>query len=203
MDVADRRAVLRERLIEAAERTIAAHGLSALKARDLAEEAGCAIGSVYNVFPDLDALVLQVNLRTLALFEAAIAGAGPASPDATNDLVRLALAYLGFAQAHTRRWRALFQHRMPGAPVPDWYRTEQSRLFQYIEAPLAQLCPGLATAERATRARSLFSSTHGLVALGLDEKLMAVPPDTLAAEVELVVRALGRGLAATPPPAPR
>lgn len=203
MDVTDRRAALRERLIEAAEHTIASDGLPALKARDLAEAAGCAIGSVYNVFPDLDALVLQVNLRTLALFEAAIASAGPAPPGAADDLVRLALAYLAFAQAHTRRWRALFQHRMSGAPVPDWYRTEQSRLFRYIEAPLTQLCPGLTDAARATRARSLFSSTHGLVALGLDEKLMAMPPDVLAAEVELVVRALGRGLAATLPPAPR
>lgn len=201
-DPGERRELLRQRLIGAAERTIAMHGLPALKARDLAQEAGCAIGAIYNVFPDLDALVLQVNLRTLALFEDAITGAeGTGGP--ADDLVRLALAYLHFVRSHMLRWRALFQHRMSGGPVPDWYRAEQGRLFHYIEAPLAALCPGLSSAERATRARSLFSCTHGLVSLGLDEKLMALPPDTLAAEVETLVRALARGLASPPPPAPR
>ena len=203
MDADDRRKPLRDKLIAAAEAAMAEGGLPALRARDLAQQAGCAVGAIYNVFPDLDALILAVNLRTLGLFEAAIARSGgdadaqaaPVAEAAVNDLVRLALAYLAFAQSNGPRWRALFQHRMAGGPVPDWYRAEQGRLFRYIEAPLARLCPGLADAERALRARSLFSSTHGLVSLGLDEKLMSLPPATLAREVEAVVRAVGRGLA--------
>ena len=69
---ADRRERLRTALIDAAEATIAAEGLAALKARDLAKEVGCALGAIYTAFPDLDALILTVNLRTLALFERAI-----------------------------------------------------------------------------------------------------------------------------------
>ena len=205
MSLADRRTVLREALIEGAERIIATDGLPALRARDLAHEAGCAVGAIYNVFPDLDGLILEVNLRTLALFEAAIGRSGdgaPALPEgipgAVDELVRLALAYLHFAQAHALRWRALFQHRTAGGVVPDWYRAEQGRLFRYIEAPLARLSPGLSDAERALRARSLFSCTHGLVSLGLDERLMALRPDALAGELETVVRALGEGLASPP-----
>jgi AcrR family transcriptional regulator len=208
MDADARRSLLHEKLVEAAERTIAARGLPALKARDLAREAGCAVGAIYNVFPDLDGLILAVNMRTLALFEAAIAGSGEgAAPScgseadaAVNDLARLALAYLAFAQAHAPRWRALFQHRMASGQVPEWYRAEQGRLFRYIEVPLARLCPDLAGEERTLRARSLFSSTHGIVSLGLDEKLMALPPAALARELEAVVRALGRGLASGPGP---
>ncbi len=48
-------AALREALVSAAERTVAAQGLSGLRARDLAREAGCAVGAIYTVFPDLDA----------------------------------------------------------------------------------------------------------------------------------------------------
>ena len=202
-EASDRRSSLRETLVEAAERIIAEHGLSGLKARDLAREAGCAVGAIYTAFPDLDGLVLAVNLRTLALFEAAIARSGeeappvpPGVPGAVDELVRLALAYLAFAQAHALRWRALFRHRMAGGVVPDWYRAEQGRLFSYIEAPLARLCPGLPEDARSLRARSLFSCTHGLVSLGLDEKLMALPHPVLASELEAVVRALGAGLAA-------
>ena len=197
LDANGRRSLLRGRLVEAAEQVITEQGLPALKARDLAQTASCAIGAIYNVFPDLGTLVLAVNLRTLALFETVIAGSGEGSGagDAVADLVRLALAYLAFAEAHRLRWLALFQHRVEGGAVPDWYRTEQSRLFRYIEAPLARLCPGLDAAERAVRARSLFSCTHGLVSLGLDERLMPMPRALLAREIEQLVRAMGQGLA--------
>ena len=83
-----RRAALRAGLVAAAERRIAADGLGGLRARDLAAEAGCALGAIYTVFPDLDALILEVNLRTLGLFEAAL-GPEPAGfaaePPPTNS----------------------------------------------------------------------------------------------------------------------
>src|ERR1700737_1223693 len=68
----DHHAVLRERLIDAAERTIAANGLAGLRARDLAREAGCAVGTIYNVFEHLDELILCVGSRTLAMLDAAL-----------------------------------------------------------------------------------------------------------------------------------
>src|SRR5690242_17828165 len=60
-----RRAHLRDVLVGAAERTITQHGPGSLRARALAEEAGCAVGAIYNVVEDLDDLVLLVNARTL------------------------------------------------------------------------------------------------------------------------------------------
>ncbi|MFK4991194.1 TetR/AcrR family transcriptional regulator, partial [Klebsiella pneumoniae] len=41
-------------LIEIARRYIAIKGLRSLKVRDVAEAAGCSIGSVYNEFGDFD-----------------------------------------------------------------------------------------------------------------------------------------------------
>lgn len=202
----ERRERLRTALIDAAEATIAANGLSALKARDLAKEVGCAVGAIYTAFPDLDALVLMVNLRTLALFERAITAvhiapqpegaATPAERDAAVEtLIRLAVAYLHFAAGNRPRWRALFQHRVTTHALPDWYLVEQVRLFRYIEAPLRVLRPDLRDRERALLARSLFSATHGLVSLGLDEKLMVLSEPVLRGQIEIVVGALGRGLA--------
>src|SRR5436190_20648486 len=110
--LADRHAVLREQLIDAAERTIAGKGLAALQARDLAREAGCAVGTIYHVFEHLDELVLRVGSRTLVMLDAALGAVRAASSygsteRAMADLVRLALAYLEFAATHTVRWRAL------------------------------------------------------------------------------------------------
>lgn len=65
----ERREQLRRSLIEIAERRIAEKGYPALTARDVAGEAGCAVGAIYNIFPDMDALVAAVNSRTVARLE--------------------------------------------------------------------------------------------------------------------------------------
>ncbi|MGU3539215.1 TetR/AcrR family transcriptional regulator [Methylobacterium sp. A54F] len=197
-----RRTALRTLLVDAAERAIAAEGLAALRARDLARAAGCAVGAIYIAFPDLDALAYAVNLRTLALFEAALARDEPAPArhpaEAGTELVRLGLAYLDFARAEPLRWRALFQHRAAGgAAPPAAYVAEQARLFRRIEAPLRLLRPDLPPDALSLLARSLFSATHGIVSLGLDERLMALPPEVVRGQVETLVRAMAAGLAKT------
>ena len=55
-DTEKRRTELREKLIDIAERDIRDNGLSSLRARALAEEAGCAVGAIYNVFDDMTGL---------------------------------------------------------------------------------------------------------------------------------------------------
>jgi len=43
-------------------------------------------------------------------------------------------------------------------------------------------------------ARSLFSAVHGMVLLGLEQKLIAVPVDALRQEIATIVRAMIDGL---------
>src|SRR5215468_9435480 len=123
-----RRRKLRDALIAAAERTIEKEGLRGMKARDLAFKVGCAVGAIYNVFADLDDLIFAVNALTLEQLEKTLTVAGAKSDDPRADamktLTHLALAYTDYAAAHTRRWRALFDHRLPeGREVPTWYVT--------------------------------------------------------------------------------
>ena len=190
-----RRRDLREALLAAAERRIAESGLADLKARELAQEAGCALGALYTVFEDLDALILAVNGRTLDALEAAVERAADPGRDPVEQVAALAEAYLDYAAAHRQRWAALFKHRMTGGRLPpDWYNERQARLFRHVEAPLDTLRPGLATEERARLARSLFSAVQGIIALGLDEKLVPMPEAVLRAHLRLLSRALARGL---------
>src|SRR5215813_2002287 len=72
---AERHEQLRESLLAAVERTVAAEGYQALRARSLAQEVGCAVGAIYNVFPDLDALVLAAKGRTLDTLDGELAAA--------------------------------------------------------------------------------------------------------------------------------
>jgi AcrR family transcriptional regulator len=198
---ADRHAALRTRLIDAAECTIAANGLAALKARELAREAGCAVGTIYNIFEHLDELILCVGSRTLVMLDAALGAVGSASPigsteAAVDDLVRLAHAYLEFAATHAIRWRALFEHRMSEArPLPQWFVDQQHALFAQVERPLVTLLPDLDPDARRILARTLFSAVHGIVALGLEEKLVSLPLPDLRSQLAATVRAIATGRA--------
>ena len=191
---------LHDRLVDAAESAIAAGGLASLRARGLAEAVGCSVGAIYGVFADLDMLVLAVNARTLDAIDAVMQASGQERPGAAgpaDQMVRLALAYLDYAAANRPRWGALFQHRMAGGhPVPDWYADRQRAVFTHVEAPLAALWPGLPAVEGVLLARTVFAAVHGMVELGLDEKVAAVTAAALREQVRIVVAAMAAGLSA-------
>ena len=120
-----RRAELRTRLVDAAEAAIVADGIAAVKARDLAKQANCAVGAIYNVFADMTQLVMAVNGRTFQRLgqevEAELAHRTDALP--ADQLVSIALTYLHFASDNKNTWRALFEVEMStDQPVPHWSR---------------------------------------------------------------------------------
>lgn len=187
-----RRAALRDTLIEQAETRIAAEGLAKLRARDLARDAGCALGAIYTVFGDLGELVLAVNARTFHRLGAAVAQALAGAPaDPMEQLVTMAQAYHRFAAENVNTWRALFEIDRPaGQPAPEWYLHEMGQLFAFIDAPLADLFPEHDAQTRALLTRGLFSSVHGIVLLGLDEASAGVPAAQLDTMISLILRHL-------------
>jgi len=196
---AARRADLRERLAAAGRAAIAEGGLQNVKARDLAAAAGCAVGAIYNVFEDLDELILRIGADTLARLEQGLAAPPGPTAEPAEELLRLARGYLAFARANKALWRALFEHRLAGGrAAPAWYLDDQSRLFALVEAPLARLLPDEPAPSRALLARTLFSAVHGVVSLGLEEKLAPMSEATLDAELERLLRAFAGGLTTRP-----
>ena len=202
-----RRELLKAALIDAAEEIIARDGLTALRARDLAAAAGCALGAIYNAFEDLDAIVFAVNMRTLALIDRDLSAAAARTPAAGGSddggasdpdggrLIRLAAAYLAFAATNGPRWRALFEHQLPdGRPLPPWYAAELNRLFRQVEEPLRGIQPGLDADELTKLARTVFSAVHGVVSLGLEQKLGSIPHRRLRRQTVAIVSAIARGL---------
>ncbi|MGA8171666.1 MAG: TetR/AcrR family transcriptional regulator [Methylocystis sp.] len=188
-----RRDQTRERVLTAAAAVISTKGLAGLKARDIAARAGCALGAIYTVFEDLDEVILAVNQRTLARIEAALAAGERAEGEA--ELQRLAHAYLAYARGEEPRWRALFEHRLPPEkPLPDWFEQDRDRLFGLAEAPLERLLPDEEPAARKLRARTLFSAVHGVVLLGLEEKLAPTSVRMLESQLTDFVATMARGL---------
>lgn len=190
----ERRAALAESLIEAAHGIIADKGLGELKARELANRAGCSLGAIYNVYDDLTALVMAVNGRTFRALSEAVAasqeGMEQAEPHAR--LIAMSHAYLAFAADHTHLWRALFDLEMPrDSDVPAWYLAELGKLFAYIDAPVAALYPDQSATDRDLMVRALFSSVHGIVLLGLEQRISGLPRDQIERMITVLLRQFG------------
>lgn len=175
---AERQAILRERLIDVGQAQVIAGGLSSMKARDLAKEAGCALGAIYNVFDDLGALAMAINARTFRQMGQVVADSqeGTSTLDPNQRLILMANAYLKFASENANLWRALFDLKMStDSHVPDWYLQELARLFSFIAAPLAELFPEKNKDELDLVTRAMFSAVHGIVLLGLEKRISGVP----------------------------
>ena len=194
--VAAKKETLRNKIIELAEMKIATGGLLALRARDLATEAGCALGSLYNMFADLDDLILHVNARTLMAIDAQMAKA--AGETAAEQLHQLAQIYLNFARQSPLLWRALFDHHLPDDyQLPDWYAQKLLQLMSRIIAPLAALQPTISHTELITRSRTLFAAVHGVISISLDNRFIGIAQTDLAVELHRFVAVMLAGAAHT------
>jgi AcrR family transcriptional regulator len=200
LKIAQRRERQLDALIEAAERRMQQHGLQGIKARELADEIGIALGAIYNLVADLDELVLRVSARTLNKLDATLTEAVPSSAprtreDAAGRLVAIAIAYRKFASDNTQLWRNLFEHRMrPDSIVPEWATGSELHLFRHISAPLRVLMPKTDETQLYLMARTLFSAVHGIVTLGLEDRNVGVPVAAQDAQIEKLVRIICKGL---------
>ncbi len=189
-----RKAALAEKLVELAERQIQLGGLASLKARPLAQDAGCAVGAIYNVYDDMTALVLQVNGRTFQRLGAAVTKAVESARQdtPTQRLIAMSHAYLHFASENTNLWRALFDVEMSAdGPVPQWYLDALGGLFSNIAEPLSEIFPDMHEHELDLMTRALFSSVHGIVLLGLERRISGVPDDQIEKMIGQVLTQIG------------
>jgi len=194
-----KRQELQEALVVAATRTIAERGYQALRARELAAEVGCAVGAIYNVFPDMDALILAVKSRTLDELQADVSGQLGTDETRTRAegearLMALSRVYLEFAQRNRRLWVSAFEHSSPVTPYWLDFMSRLDAIFANIEGPLITMLPDAPPRRRALLARALFSAVHGVVNLGLDQKLGSISNDELHWQVRIVLEAALRGL---------
>jgi len=188
------------RLLRTAAAIAAGEGLGELQARRVAKEADCSVGTLYNIFGDIDGLILGVNAATLADLGRMLTTAARriASGDLEARLMTLASAYLDFAAANQLRWRTVFEHQLPDArPLPEAYAADRRRLLSLLDAQLAEAVPDASA--RADAAFALFSAVHGIVLLSLNARLLAFDPERCERQIRFVVGHVVKGLGGAGP----
>ncbi|ATJ84269.1 TetR/AcrR family transcriptional regulator [Halomonas beimenensis] len=142
-----------------------------LSLRSLAREVGCAPSTLLKLYGSFHNLLQHVNIESLARLRAAI---DPllAEPTPEERLKALARAYWEFARRDAFRWQLLFDYPLAQEGELDQRQNEMiEALFLRVENTLKEYQPALDDLEARRLGRTLWGSVHGLVQLGLNERL--------------------------------
>ncbi|SFH97234.1 TetR/AcrR family transcriptional regulator [Modicisalibacter xianhensis] len=141
-----------------------------LSLRALAREIGCAPSTLLKLYGSFNNLLQYVNIETLDRLRAAVEGLSGATPE--PQLKALATAYWQFAQKEPFRWQLLFDYPLAQEGELDQRQNSMiEALFTRVEATLKEYQPALDDLQARRMARTLWGSVHGLVQLGLNERL--------------------------------
>ena len=191
---------LRQLILDAAQAIIEVNGLAGLSAREIARRIGYSPGTIYNMFQNLDDVVLHIEARVLdALDERLKAALADGAPE--EKVSRLAEAYLAFTQERPKLWNLLFEHYMPAdSQTPAWYQQKLELLMSRVETAMAPLFPPEADIERHRAARVLWAGVHGITSLATANKLSNVTTEAANLLVRDLLKNYLTGVVATTRP---
>ncbi len=185
---------LRELIIQAATDIVERDGLAGLSAREIAKRIGYSPGTLYNVFENLDDLLLTIEARLLDRLTERLAETDT-SGTPEERVHRLTNAYVAFTQERPKLWNLLIEHRMPaGQDVPPWYQTKLEGLLVPLEEALGPLLDGTDPSANRRAARTLWASVHGMTSLSTAHKLAPVTNHAGASLVDDLVATYIAGL---------
>lgn len=179
----------------AAARTIVETGeFRALTARSVADAIGYSPGTLYNVFANLDDMIVHLNGRTLdALYDRLADHVPSATPE--QRLAQLLEGYLGFLEDNPNLWSVLFEYALPDGKVPpEWYARKVEKVLGLLEDALAPLFGPDDADARAAAARTLWAGLHGICSLSSSGKLQIVSTQSVRAMAEGLIANYVTGL---------
>ena len=158
---------LEELILSAGHQLMAESGYGRFSAREVAKRIGYSVGTVMNVFGNVDLLVMAINSRTFHLWaiwlEARLDRA--ADHERINVLVS---GYFEFASSHRNLWTAIYEHRPPeNTPMTEDLVSARVALINIIAREVAAVLPTKTLIEATRITRSLIATVHGHCAFAL------------------------------------
>lgn len=188
---------LRELILAASTELISDGGLQGLSAREVARRIGYSPGTLYNVFENLDDLVLNIEGRLIDGLTAEL-DTVPTNGEPADRVLALGRAYLRFTTAHPKLWNLLFEHHLPaGREIPGWYQLKLDGLMKRVEDALEPLMAGRGPDELRRSASVLWAGVHGITSLATADKLSVVTSESAAHLVDQLVGTYLKGLQAS------
>ncbi|MCK4934055.1 MAG: TetR/AcrR family transcriptional regulator [Simkaniaceae bacterium] len=154
-------------------------GRGALRLRDLAKESDCSVGTIYNLFENLDEIILRLNLKCLDQLYSSLhreMKEGIVHQESLKKVLRrLGKAYIAFGIEYPLMWRSLFEN-LAIDPVPQWYQEkvdgEMAVIRQTIESSY-----GLEVEKVSQIVNFFWAAIHGMTAIILNKKMKEIDDD--------------------------
>jgi len=175
---------LRAALVRAAMELLEESGETALSLRAVARCAGVSPAAPYRHYADREALVSAIAAVGYRELAERLAAAHP-SPSTTEELARVAVAYVQFALERPALFRIMFGEPCDGDN--DERDAATAAVTHYVRAIVERTFP---QADAEALATAVWALVHGLAFLHLDGKLDASSPLVVAERVTAAIHAL-------------
>lgn len=185
---------LRQRILEAAQSIIERDGLVGLSAREVARLIDYSPGTLYNIFENLDDVLLTLQTQMLAsLVE--VMKAVPEHSRPEDGIDALAGVYVDFALDNKRMWNLLFTHAMPAnSSAPTTLIDNINHISAIVSRHIALMLPKASPAEVEIAAKALWAGVHGVTAIAVTDKGPTLNTATAHGFVKQLVSTYTRGL---------
>ena len=183
-----------EKSLAVAKEVAANEGMNGLTARRIARGAGCSVGTVYNVFGNLDTVILYLNAMTLdALYEEL--ARVKQTDDPTAQVGELVARYMKFTDENMNLWNVLFQHVWPkDHEFPDWYQRRIDGLLSILAGTLEPFFTDEQKTEQIQAATVLWCGLHGISSLAVSGKLGTVSSESALGMADMLTQNFIEGL---------
>jgi AcrR family transcriptional regulator len=162
---------LREIILDAAYELVYKEGIQAVSARNLAAKIGYSVGTLYNIFSNMDDILLYLNSRVLTIFITELKAKLSSSHSSVIDkLMMIARYYLEFSENYYNLWHLLFINKVTvNEELPKWYNKKIDTLYHLVSHHIKLLHrPG---ADIDSETCIYWASVHGLASLNCSGKL--------------------------------
>ncbi len=117
--------------LQAANNIIKTESISELSTRKIAKEIGYAAGTLYNIFNNVDDIILHINSQTML----EVMNIFTKKRDSYNqeNLIQIINEYVDYIESNYKIWSCLFEYKkVSGEKLPEWYLENMSFIIAAI-----------------------------------------------------------------------
>lgn len=185
---------LRQLILDASKNIIERNGVAGLSAREIARMIGYSPGTLYNIFENLDDVLLTLQVQLLGRIVEDLKQV-PMGPSAETNIEALTDAYISFAMDNRHMWNLLFAHSVPGAShIPSPFYEHLNSIATIVSTALAPLVPGREPAQLDATTRALWAGVHGIASIAATEKGHHLTPATAPSYARELISTFVKGL---------
>ena len=185
---------LRQLILDASQTIVERGGIASLSAREIARMIGYSPGTLYNIFENLDDVLLTMQVQLMGRTVDHLKRV-PLGDDGEENIDALMNAYVDFALVNRRMWNLFLAHNLPStATMPTPFREYTNTLVDIVRIALTPIAPDASRESLEATSRALWAGVNGITAIAATEKGVYLTPATAQAYAKELTSNFIRGL---------